>query len=145
MAEYESTKWNPPVFSGKGEDWEVWEILMISDLQQAGCEDLLQALDDGTEIPTDDETPGANTRDGRLKKQNLKAFNRLLRAFDIKEDLSKVAFMEVKVFKDEEAGYKHGHFPDAWAALKVIYSPKDYASKARAKEQYQASGKWPCL
>ena len=133
MTDLESTKWNPPTFSGKEEDWEVWEIVMLSDLQQAGCDDLLEALDEGTEIPTDDENPGANTQGGRLKKQNLKAFNRLLRAFDVKDELSKAAFMEVKVFKDEEAGYKHGHFPDAWKALKETYSPNDYASKARAK------------
>ena len=137
MTDTESTKWNPPIFSGKNEDWTYWEHLMKSDLRQAGCDDLLEALDDGTEVPTADETHAANSRLGKIKSQNKKAFGRLLRAFDVKDDLGKAAFDEVIVFEDVEAGYKDGNFISAWKTLKDTYHPRDYASKARAKEQYQ--------
>ena len=105
MTDLESTKWNPPTFSGKKEDWGFFETLMQSDLEQAGCDELLDVLDDEeVDIPIDSDNPGANSLEAKLKKQNKKAFNRLLRAFDMKDDLSKVAFLEVKEFKNENEG-----------------------------------------
>ena len=76
--EKEGSKYRPPVFSGKDEDWDDWFTMMMSDLEQLDYGDVVEAIEEGTPIPSDNSNPTANSLNGKLKKQNKKAFGRLL-------------------------------------------------------------------
>ena len=111
--EKEGSKYRPPVFSGKDEDWDDWFTMMMSDLEQLDYGDVVEAIEEGTPIPSDNSNPTANSLNGRLKKQNKKAFGRLMLAFDLKDELSRAAFKVVGSFKDRAGGYKHGNIVEA--------------------------------
>ena len=109
------------VFSGKQQDWTVWEEKFLARANKKGYKKLLV----GSEVaPEDGETLDENTEDGKSKKHlreaNEAAYEDLILSIDGSQPSGRVAFNLVRLAKTEKL--KDGDAKLAWSRLQNKYA-----------------------
>jgi hypothetical protein len=120
-------------FSGKKEDWEIWESKFSARARKKGYKDVLTRK---MAVPKDSET-NLNARQKKAREMNDEAYADLMLAMDTEESSGKVAFRIVRSAKNND--YAKGSAALAWEKLTKKYAPTTAPSRVKlSKMFYQA-------
>ena len=118
MSEYEVKYSKVLEFSGKKEDWAVWESKFLARARRRGFKDVLLGK---TPIPPDSEQIDETTETGKLKtkakEQNVLGYEDLMLSIKTDTDEGIITFQIIK--NCESAEYPDGNVAKAWKNLKV--------------------------
>ena len=136
MAEPREVNMKVITFSGKKDDWLIWEERMMSKSKKKGYRDLLLGREDVI-CMTSQEIDVDNEEEMRLRRINDEAYLDLINSMDCDTEAGKIDFSVVKGSKNEE--YEDGNALVAYTNLKSKYLPSTTIDLMKLENEYQGS------
>jgi len=136
MSDYELKYSKVIEFTGKKEDWAVWETKFLARARRRGFKDVLTGK---TAIPPESESIDPDTEDGKTKEkakeQNVLGYEDLMLSIKTDTDEGMITFQLIKNCVSDE--YPDGNVMEAWKSLKNRFYSKTTTSKISLKREFQ--------
>ena len=123
-------------FSGKKNDWLIWEERMMSKAKKKGYRNLLLGRENAIPTTTQDINDD-NEDEMRLRRLNDEAYLDLINSMDCESEAGRIAFSVVKGTKNEE--YQDGNALVAYINLKRKYQPSTAITLMKLENDYQGA------
>lgn len=139
MSELDESTIKVVLFSGKQEDWFVWEERFLAKAQRRGFKKLLLGKEDDIPKSSDelDITKPNEKKLVKIRNLNEYAYGELVMSMDISKPSGKVAFSIVRSSKSSD--YVDGNAAIAWQRLTAKYAPTTAPSLVKLERQFRQS------